>query len=93
MEITIRLLWKAMKEEGERRKGRGEVGGGRFLVDGFPRQMDQAVKFEEDVSFFGLCSAGREGGRGGMCRPSGGFRILAYAMGWAFIRIFWDIMA
>ncbi|KAJ3046899.1 bifunctional uridylate/adenylate kinase [Rhizophlyctis rosea] len=46
MEITIKLLWKAMREQGERS---GVKEGGRFLVDGFPRQMDQAVKFEEEV--------------------------------------------
>jgi len=40
MEITIALLEKAMREDG----------GTRFLVDGFPRKMDQAVKFEETVS-------------------------------------------
>ncbi|CAG8633241.1 11196_t:CDS:2 [Paraglomus brasilianum] len=39
MEITIALLEKAMREDG----------GTRFLVDGFPRKMDQAVKFEETV--------------------------------------------
>jgi len=26
-----------------------EAGKGRFLIDGFPRKMDQALKFEEDV--------------------------------------------
>ena len=25
-------------------------GKGRFLIDGFPRKMDQAVKFDEEVS-------------------------------------------
>ncbi|KAI8816703.1 adenylate kinase-domain-containing protein [Fimicolochytrium jonesii] len=39
MEITIALLHKAMKESGA----------SRFLVDGFPRKMDQALKFEEAV--------------------------------------------
>ena len=28
-----------------------ENGRGRFLIDGFPRQMDQAVKFDESVSW------------------------------------------
>jgi adenylate kinase family enzyme len=40
MEITIALLEKAMREDG----------GHRFLIDGFPRKMDQAMKFEETVS-------------------------------------------
>ena len=52
MEVTVKLLENAMRatlEEG--RKGEGwESGKGRFLVDGFPRKMDQAVKFDEDVS-------------------------------------------
>ncbi|KAH6562334.1 hypothetical protein BASA50_006579 [Batrachochytrium salamandrivorans] len=39
MEITIALLHAAMKQSG----------GKRFLVDGFPRKMDQALKFEEMV--------------------------------------------
>ncbi|CAG8454661.1 4322_t:CDS:2 [Ambispora leptoticha] len=39
MEITIALLEQAMRESG----------GKRFLIDGFPRKMDQAMKFEEDV--------------------------------------------
>ncbi|KNC98319.1 UMP-CMP kinase [Spizellomyces punctatus DAOM BR117] len=39
MEITIALLHKAMKE----------AHSSRFLVDGFPRKMDQALKFEEEV--------------------------------------------
>lgn len=43
MEVTIKLLENAMKE------AVGEGKGKRFLVDGFPRQMDQAVKFDESV--------------------------------------------
>jgi UMP-CMP kinase len=39
MEITISLLENAMKK----------VGGTRFLIDGFPRAMSQALKFEEQV--------------------------------------------
>lgn len=27
-----------------------EDGKGRFLIDGFPRKMDQAIKFDESVS-------------------------------------------
>ncbi|KAG1451293.1 hypothetical protein G6F56_008124 [Rhizopus delemar] len=43
MEVTIALLEQAMKESMEAGKG------SRFLIDGFPRKMDQAVKFEEVV--------------------------------------------
>jgi UMP-CMP kinase len=39
MEITISLLEKAMVQSGSLR----------FLIDGFPRKMDQALKFEETV--------------------------------------------
>jgi UMP-CMP kinase len=39
MEITIALLHAAMKESKK----------SRFLIDGFPRKMDQALKFEEKV--------------------------------------------
>ena len=42
MEITIKLLDTAMLQSG----------GNRFLIDGFPRKMDQAHKFEETVSTF-----------------------------------------
>ena len=52
MEVTIKLLENAMRaalQEG--REGEGwKDGKGRFLIDGFPRKMDQAVKFDEDVS-------------------------------------------
>jgi UMP-CMP kinase len=43
MEVTIALLEQAMKEAMAQGKG------SRFLVDGFPRKMDQAIKFEEVV--------------------------------------------
>ncbi|KAI7875323.1 UMP-CMP kinase [Lichtheimia hyalospora FSU 10163] len=43
MEVTIALLDKAIKE------ARDNDGKTRFLVDGFPRKMDQAIKFEEVV--------------------------------------------
>jgi len=51
MEVTIKLLENAMAEAiAEKRTGEGWVNGsGRFLIDGFPRKMDQAIKFEEDV--------------------------------------------
>ena len=39
MEITINLLKNAMEASKA----------DRFLIDGFPRQMDQALKFEETV--------------------------------------------
>ncbi|KAI8645236.1 adenylate kinase-domain-containing protein [Parasitella parasitica] len=43
MEVTIALLRNAMKESFEKEKKN------RFLIDGFPRKMDQAEKFEETV--------------------------------------------
>jgi len=51
MEVTIKLLENAMRQtiaENQSVQGWGN-GHGRFLIDGFPRQMDQAIKFEEDV--------------------------------------------
>lgn len=51
MEVTIKLLENAMLDAlkgGKSGDGWGE-GRGRFLIDGFPRKMDQAIKFEEDV--------------------------------------------
>lgn len=51
MEVTVKLLENAMravlesKHEGEGWKDNK----GRFLIDGFPRKMDQALKFDEDV--------------------------------------------
>jgi UMP-CMP kinase len=39
MEITIALLEKAMVESGTRK----------FLIDGFPRKMDQALEFERTI--------------------------------------------
>ncbi|ODQ64580.1 UMP-CMP kinase [Nadsonia fulvescens var. elongata DSM 6958] len=42
-EVTIALLEKAMKENIAK-------GSKNFLIDGFPRAMDQAIKFEEDVA-------------------------------------------
>ncbi|KAH9946413.1 UMP-CMP kinase [Epithele typhae] len=51
MEVTIKLLENAMTAAvAEQRPGDGWADGrGRFLIDGFPRKMDQAVKFDEDV--------------------------------------------
>ena len=44
MEVTIVLLENAMREAIEKNKQT------RFLIDGFPRKLDQAFKFEEVVS-------------------------------------------
>ncbi|PSK43748.1 Uridylate kinase isoform B [Elsinoe australis] len=43
MEVTIQLLENAMTEKIEKEGNR------MFLIDGFPRKLDQAVKFEEAV--------------------------------------------
>lgn len=43
MEITVKLLENAM------RANLGADGRGKFLIDGFPRKMDQAVFFEDTV--------------------------------------------
>lgn len=57
MEVTIKLLENAMNSAmNEGKSGDGwENGRGRFLIDGFPRKMDQAVKFDETASAL-LCS-------------------------------------
>ncbi|KAH0842555.1 hypothetical protein AYO21_06643 [Fonsecaea monophora] len=43
MEITVKLLENAMRSK------LGSDGTGKFLIDGFPRKMDQAIFFEESV--------------------------------------------
>lgn len=43
MEITVKLLENAMRSK------LGSSGTGKFLIDGFPRKMDQAIFFEESV--------------------------------------------
>ncbi|GJC92070.1 uridylate kinase [Colletotrichum higginsianum] len=43
MEVTVQLLENAMTETIKKQ------GNKRFLIDGFPRKMDQAIKFEETV--------------------------------------------
>ncbi|KAK8056332.1 UMP-CMP kinase [Apiospora rasikravindrae] len=50
MEVTVQLLENAMTATVDP-SGKGETAGkkGKFLIDGFPRKMDQAVKFEESV--------------------------------------------
>lgn len=45
MEVTVQLLENAMQEQIDKNKD----GKGAFLIDGFPRKMDQAIKFEETV--------------------------------------------
>lgn len=55
MEVTVKLLENAMNDALKSAKPDAEGwsnGKGRFLVDGFPRKMDQAEKFEEDVIWF-----------------------------------------
>jgi len=42
MEVTLKLLENAMQPAVDK-------GNKRFLIDGFPRKMDQAIKFDEDV--------------------------------------------
>ncbi|KAK7043729.1 hypothetical protein VNI00_008341 [Paramarasmius palmivorus] len=51
MEVTVKLLQNAMTAAiNEKKGGEGWTDGrGRFLIDGFPRKMDQAEKFEEEV--------------------------------------------
>lgn len=50
MEVTIKLLENAMRAALQSKSGSGWGDDkGRFLIDGFPRKMDQALKFEEDV--------------------------------------------
>lgn len=45
MEVTVQLLENAMTETLEKTNSKK----GKFLIDGFPRKMDQALKFEESV--------------------------------------------
>ncbi|KAG8746932.1 hypothetical protein FRC10_003103 [Ceratobasidium sp. 414] len=51
MEVTVKLLENAIRAElGKAHPGAAwENGHGLFLVDGFPRKMDQAIKFDETV--------------------------------------------
>jgi len=52
MEVTVKLLKNAMAAAlAEHKSGEGWADGrGRFLIDGFPRKMDQAEMFEHDVA-------------------------------------------
>jgi len=47
MEVTVQLLENAMAEKMAEKGNDNKEG--RFLIDGFPRKMDQALKFEETV--------------------------------------------
>jgi UMP-CMP kinase len=47
MEVTVQLLENAMTEDMGNKEKDSKTG--KFLIDGFPRQMDQAIKFEETV--------------------------------------------
>ncbi|KAL8931738.1 MAG: hypothetical protein Q9211_006764 [Gyalolechia sp. 1 TL-2023] len=47
MEVTVQLLENAMTDYMKNREG--GAAGSRFLIDGFPRKMDQALRFEEAV--------------------------------------------
>ncbi|TPX16671.1 uncharacterized protein E0L32_003612 [Thyridium curvatum] len=54
MEVTVQLLENAMTEtinrsSSDKKPGAGEAKKAKFLIDGFPRKMDQALKFEEAV--------------------------------------------
>ena len=55
MEVTVKLLEAAMKrilgwDDSKEGGGLGNTGkDGRFLIDGFPRKMDQAIFFEQTV--------------------------------------------
>lgn len=51
--IMIRLLENAMRATFESKKGNPawKNGKGRFLIDGFPRNMDQALEFNKTVRF------------------------------------------
>lgn len=55
MEVTIGLLRNAIQaalndNENSTKDGWGN-GHGRFLIDGFPRKLDQSFKFEETVCY------------------------------------------
>lgn len=51
MEVTVKLLENAIRTQLEQPHPgvAWENGHGRFLIDGFPRKMDQAIKFDETV--------------------------------------------
>lgn len=53
MHVTIKLLENAMTEALKEKEGKNiegwADGKGRFLIDGFPRKMDQAIEFDRTV--------------------------------------------
>jgi len=55
-EVTTKLLENAMHAQLEKKMGGAgwAEGQGRFLIDGFPRKMDQALMFEQDVCISSL---------------------------------------
>lgn len=55
MEVTIKLLENAMRESMQAAPAKASPS--LFLIDGFPRQMDQAIEFDASVS----CDVGRGG--------------------------------
>lgn len=57
MHVTMKLLENAMQAILiERTTGDGwNDDCGRFLVDGFPRKMDQAIGFDEQVGIIAIC--------------------------------------
>ena len=57
MEVITKLLENAMDTVLVSKSGEGwEDSKGRFLIDGFPRKMDQALKFEEEVRLTDACT-------------------------------------
>jgi UMP-CMP kinase len=51
MEVTVKLLENAMQSKLDKQKSekKDNKSQGRFLIDGFPRKMDQALFFEDSV--------------------------------------------
>lgn len=49
MEVTIALLENAMKAAQDADPSKTSKSASRFLIDGFPRKLDQALAFEEQV--------------------------------------------
>jgi hypothetical protein len=52
MEVTVKLLENGMRSALQNHApGNGwSADQGRFLIDGFPRKLDQALKYEREVS-------------------------------------------
>ena len=51
MEVTVKLLENAMRDALKQNRQLDALGNskGKLLIDGFPRKMDQAIKFDEEV--------------------------------------------